>query len=160
MESCWFKVIYLISLLLIRCPFPHVKKEVKIKKAGCELMRHPSLKSFLWPSLRTHLSHKWHKVTSWISTPPKTAEGLHFHVWHDTKISSYIYLLMEKLLGFYFQFFSLAIMQHSVTRVHLFLHPQDDRSSFWETIGVHSMQDRTATRHGVTRKREKEAQKD
>ena len=47
--------------------------------------------------------NKWHPGTSKISTPPKIAVGTHFHPQMALKLSQYLYLLMERPLGRYFQ---------------------------------------------------------
>ena len=122
--------IYLVYVFLIIWPFHWVKKKIKIRKAGCEstILNVFSL-NFCEPHWQLICHNKWCPGISEIFKPLDIVAGMHFHVQPGTK-SCYLYLLMEKPLGHYFQIWSLKYQaaQHRATKKHLFLYPQGDGS--------------------------------
>ena len=63
--------------------FTEFRNEVKIRNAGCEWVRHLSLKWFLWPLLL--ICHDGLPGILGIFTPLEKAVKIHFHPRHGTK---------------------------------------------------------------------------
>ena len=118
----WFKVIWFTCFWR---PFHWVKKETKIRNVSCEFMKHQSLKSFLWPSLRTHLM---------LHMTSRDLRNIHTTQGHTSlhnialKLTSIFTYWWRSLLVATSKFGLLTIRQHSVTKKHLFMYLQGDRS--------------------------------
>ena len=85
--------------------------------------------NFCDPPWQLICCNKWHPRTSEISTQLEIAVRTHFHArtWHQNYPSIFT-CWWRSLLVATLKFSLLAIRQHSATRKHLLLSPQDDRS--------------------------------
>ena len=105
-RTVWFKIIWFTCFW----QYDHNSLSLnwgKNRKVGWECMRHQSLKYFVWPSLRTHLS-KQMTLTDFrnICTTGNSCRGALPCVNMALKLPWYFYLLM-KPLGHYIQVWSL-----------------------------------------------------
>ena len=99
-----------------------------VKKVGCGFMNINPWINFCNPHWELICCNKWHLGTSEVSTPPGIIAGTHFHALHSIKTTTVFLFADRDLLVVTFNFGLLTIRQHSATRKHLLLYPQDVRS--------------------------------